>query len=192
MKLRDIRTLTLLQEMDKENPPTQRELAERLDVSLGLVNLYIKQLVQKSYFKIRTYPRNRVGYLLTPKGLLEKTRLTCDFIQHSLDFYRMAKSKLENTLKQLEQEGVRTIVLYGSNEIAEIAYLALKQTNLELAAVIDDEKAGQLFLGQTVIPASALIDLHFDRLLDTRIPPEGGKYKPLPVPRKKQVPMIQY
>lgn len=190
MKLRDIRTLTLLQEMDKENPPTQRELADRLDISLGLVNLYLKQLVQKSYFKIRTYPKNRVGYLITPKGMLEKTRLTYAFIRHSLDFYTTAKTRLEATLKQLEQEGVRTIVFHGANEIAEIAYLALKQTNLELTAVVDDENAGRNFLGHTVIPGKALACLAFDRILDTRIPQEDDHYKPLPVPREKQVSMI--
>lgn len=190
MNLRDIRTLTLLQEMDKENPPTQRELAERLDISLGLVNLYLKQLVQKSYFKIRTYPKKRVGYLLTPKGMLEKSRLTYAYIQHSLGFYKIAKARLQDTLKQLEQEGVRTIVFHGANEITEIAYLALKETKLELTAVIDDEKAGRTFLGNTVLSSRAVAGLTFDRLLDTRIPGKNDTALPLPVPPNKRVSMI--
>ena len=90
----------------------------------------------------------------------------------------------------LEQEGVRTIVFHGANEITEIAYLALKETNLELTAVIDDEKAGSTFLGHTVLSSQAVAGLTFDRLLDTRIPGKNDTALPLPVPRNKRVSMI--
>jgi DNA-binding MarR family transcriptional regulator len=175
MDLRDIRTLILLSEFKDGNQPTQRELAAKLDISLGLVNLYLKQLAQKSYFKIKTYPKNRVSYLLTPKGILEKSRLTCEYIHYSLEFYARIRKKLKSALEKLEAQGVRTMAFYGANEIAEIAYLSLKETRIELTAVIDDAKNGENFMGYTIIPVALIGSISFDRLLDNTISTGDGE-----------------
>ena len=73
MENQDIRTLKLLEEIDNDRTPTQRDLSKKLNISLGLVNLFIKRLGKKGYFKIKTIPKNRVKYILTPKGAAEKT-----------------------------------------------------------------------------------------------------------------------
>jgi DNA-binding MarR family transcriptional regulator len=193
MDLRDIRTLILLGEFKDGNQPTQRELAAKLDVSLGLVNLYLKQLAQKSYFKIKTYPKNRVRYLLTPKGILEKSRLTCDYIHYSLEFYARIRTKLKSALEKLEAQGVRTMAFYGANENAEIAYLSLKETMIELVAVIDDDKVGANFLGRTIISSGSIGSIRFDRILDNTIPRPTSKQtglKCLQVPKDKIVSVI--
>ena len=170
MDLKDIRTLTLLSAFENENHPTQRELAQRLDVSLGLVNLYLKKLVHKSYFKVKTYPANRMGYLLTPKGIKEKTRLTYEYINYSLWFYSQTRTKLQNIMQTLKTQNVRTVALYGVNEVSEIAYLCLKESGIDLVAVVDDNKAGDTFLGQTIHSSQALDSISFDKLLDTTMP----------------------
>ena len=76
MDNQDIRTLKLLEEIENGHVPSQRDLAKTLNVSLGLVNSFIKRLAHKGYFKITTIPKNRVKYILTPKGAAEKARLT--------------------------------------------------------------------------------------------------------------------
>jgi hypothetical protein len=53
---------------------------------LGLTNLYLKRLARKGSIKITTIPRNRIRYLLTPQGLTEKSRLTYQYMQHSLSY----------------------------------------------------------------------------------------------------------
>jgi DNA-binding MarR family transcriptional regulator len=174
MDLRDIRTLTLLREIEKDQPSTQRELAEKLDMSLGLVNLYLKRLAQKSFFKIKTYPKNRVGYLLTPQGILEKSRLTYEYIHHSLGFYTQTRAKLKNILHQLESQDVRTLAFFHANEIAEIAYLSIQETKMELVAVIDNAKAGEKFMDFTIVSSAAISSISFDRLLDNGFPPPSG------------------
>jgi DNA-binding MarR family transcriptional regulator len=188
MKLQDIRTLTLLEQFDNGKQPTQRELAEKLDISLGLVNLYLKRLVQKSYFKVKTYPKHRVGYLLTPNGIKEKARLAGEYIQYSMWFYSQTRSRLKRVLQDQAAQGVRTIVFYGANEIAEIAYLTLKEKGMELVAVIDDKKAGETFMGQPILSCASLESLSFDRLLDNTMPATSDKLRrrqPLPIPREK-------
>ncbi|MBW2133565.1 MAG: winged helix-turn-helix transcriptional regulator [Deltaproteobacteria bacterium] len=76
MDHRDLRTLKLLEEIEHNHAPSQRDLAKKLNISLGLVNAFVKRLAHKGYFKISTIPKNRVMYILTPKGMAEKTRLT--------------------------------------------------------------------------------------------------------------------
>ena len=68
-----LRTLKLLEAIDSSEPPTQRELARDLNISLGLVNAFVKRLAKKGYFKITTIPKKRAKYLLTPKGAMAKS-----------------------------------------------------------------------------------------------------------------------
>jgi DNA-binding MarR family transcriptional regulator len=75
------RDLEILTAIEEGLPLTQRALAERLGVALGLCNLYLKRLARKGYIKIVEFPRKpaarkRLRYLLTPRGMAEKTRLT--------------------------------------------------------------------------------------------------------------------
>ena len=194
MDLKDIRTLTLLSAFENEKHPTQRELAQRLDASLGLVNLYLKKLVQKSYFKVRTYPANRVGYLLTPKGIKEKTRLTYEYINYSLWFYAQTRTKLKDIMQALKTQNVRTVALYGVNEISEIAYLCLKEAGIDLVAVVDDQKAGGTFMGQTIHASQALDSIAFDKLLDTTMPNSKDMSMPpafIPIHKDKIMRVIQ-
>ena len=115
MELKDIRTLKIIEEIEKDYAPSQRELASELNISLGLVNSFIKRLAKKGYCKITTIPKNRVKYILTPKGAAEKTRLTYKYIQYSYKFYKDARKKLRKQFKDLEEQGVHCIVFYGAS-----------------------------------------------------------------------------
>ena len=165
MDNQDLRTLKIFEEIEKGKAPSQRELAKELNISLGLVNSFIKRLVRKGYFKIINIPKNRVKYFLTPKGAAEKTRLTYQYIQYSYQFYREARRKLSDLFNELESQGNRRLILYGANDFSEIAYLSLQETHIEMVAVADDEKIGDKFLGNEVIGSSKLDSLSFDRIL---------------------------
>ena len=164
--------MKLLEEIDREEAPSQRDLARRLNISLGLVNSFIKRLAHKGYFKVTTIPRNRVRYLLTPKGAAEKTRLTYEYIQSSFAFYRDARHKLRNLFKHLTQQGVREIVFYGATDLAEIAYISLNETAINLQGVVDPRAAGQKFLHHLILKPEKLSTLAYDRVLITIYPLE--------------------
>lgn len=163
----NLRTLKLLEEIEKEEVPSQRDLAGMLNISLGLVNSFIKRLAQKGYFKVTTIPKSRAKYALTPKGAAEKTRLTYEFIQHSYEFYRTARQKLRKLFRTLEADGIRRIVFYGASDLAEIAYISLQETLIEIVGVVDDRKQGQSFLGLTITDLACLDRLEYDALLIT-------------------------
>jgi DNA-binding MarR family transcriptional regulator len=84
MNLQGQRDLLLLTEVERNGAVTQRSLATKLGVALGLTNLYLKRLARKGYIKITTIPSQRVRYLLTPQGFAEKSRLTYLYMQYSL------------------------------------------------------------------------------------------------------------
>jgi DNA-binding MarR family transcriptional regulator len=169
MDARDLRTLKILERVDNGKTPSQRDLAGELNISLGLVNSFIKRLVTKGFVKITTIPKNRIKYILTPSGAAEKTRLTYKYIQHSYSFYKDARQKLRKLCADLEKKGIQRIVFYGAGDLAEIAYISLQETPIQLAAIVDDKKKGQRFMKQIVADPDRLNGIAFDRILITTI-----------------------
>lgn len=169
MDQQELRTLRLLEEIDKEETPSQRDLSRKLNISLGLVNSFVKRLAQKGYCKITTIPRNRVRYLLTAKGAAEKTRLTYEYIQSSILYYRNALHKVKELFGDLSKNGVQNIAFYGVSDLAEISYLIMKENSIELSGIFDDKLAGNTFLKRTVVGNDQLDRIPFDRILITDI-----------------------
>jgi DNA-binding MarR family transcriptional regulator len=169
MDHKDLRTLQILEEIGGDYLPSQRYLARKLNVSLGLINSFVKRLAHKGYFKISTIPKNRVKYILTPKGATEKTRLTYEYVQQSYRFYKETRQKLRKLFDELLELGIGRLVFYGANELAEIAFVSLHETPIELVAVVDDRKIGEKFLGDVVQDAASLRELSFDRVLITAV-----------------------
>jgi DNA-binding MarR family transcriptional regulator len=167
MDTQDIRTLKLLEEIDKDYTQSQRDLSNKLDISLGLVNSFVKRLANKGYFKIATLPKNRVKYILTPKGAMEKTRLTYQYLQYSFALYRGARRNLQKHFNLLVAQGVKRVVFYGVSEIAEIAYISLQETSIKMVAIVDEKREGKIFLGNVVKEPRVLDSLSFDRILIT-------------------------
>jgi len=164
---KDIRTLKILEKVHNDTVPSQRDLARDLNISLGLVNSFIKRLVTKGYFKARHIPKNRMRYFLTPKGASEKTRLTYEFIQYSFQFYKESRKKVQNLFKELAEKGVGRIAFYGVGDFAEIAYLSLQETNITFAGICDHQRMNHKFLKFTVLSPDQLSTTAFDRILIT-------------------------
>jgi len=169
MDPQDIRSLQLLEEIENNFGPSQRDLARKLNISLGLVNSFIKRLATKGYVKITTIPRNRVRYILTPKGFAEKSRLTYEFIQYSFRFYKKAVMELHELADEFRKRDIKKVVFFGANDLAEIASISLRGTDVELIGVVDEERAGQEFLGFRVKSIKDLREAHYDRVILTGV-----------------------
>ncbi len=167
MKTQDIRTLEILEKVGDEYGHSQRDMARDLNISLGLVNSFIKQLAHKGYVKATTIPPKRMRYIITPKGMAEKSRLTYRYIQFSYQYYRQARQKLKKLFAVLEKAGDRRVVFYGATDLAEIAFLSLQETAIELAAVADEQHKGKKLLGHSVINILGLAEVSFDRIVVT-------------------------
>ena len=150
--------------MERNASISQRSLATKLGVALGLTNLYIKRLARKGYIKITTIPPHRIKYLLTPQGLAEKSRLTYLYMQYSLSHYRDMRAKLRAVLTQAADRGVKRVVIYGTGEFAEMAYLSLREMNLTLIGFVGDGPE-ESFLSYPVWRPETLAGWDFDAVL---------------------------
>jgi DNA-binding MarR family transcriptional regulator len=164
MNLQGQRDLLLLTELERDGAVTQRSLATKLGVALGLTNLYLKRLARKGYIKITTIPSHRVRYLLTPQGFAEKSRLTYLYMQYSLSHYRDMRGRLREALSDAATNGTKRVVIYGTGELAEMAYLSLREMDMTLVGFIDDSRQDS-FLSYPIWPPEALSGWEFDAVL---------------------------
>ena len=166
MNLQGQRDLVLLSELERDGNVTQRSLATKLGVALGLTNLYVKRLVRKGFVKVTTLPPHRLRYLLTPQGFAEKSRLTYLYMQYSLSHYRDMRGRLRDTLSAASDSGVKRVVIYGTGELAEMAYLSLREMNLTLVGFVNDGRT-ETFLSYPVWGPDVLSQWDFDAVLLT-------------------------
>jgi len=122
----------------------------------------LRRLVKKGYVEVVNTRKNRLQYLITPRGITEKARLTYEYMEYSLHLYRRVREELKAVLTRILQAGGTNVVLLGTGEIAEIAYLTLKELGLNLVGIVDDQGAGGRFLGLPVMRSEELPALSFD------------------------------
>ncbi|MDP3187544.1 MarR family EPS-associated transcriptional regulator [Limnobacter sp.] len=96
--------------MLEENPDlTQRELAEKLGVSVGGLNYCLKALTEKGLVKMQNFAssKNKFGYVyvLTPRGIAEKAKLTGNFLKRKMEEYEALKAEIE-ALKLEAADGI--------------------------------------------------------------------------------------
>jgi DNA-binding MarR family transcriptional regulator len=164
MNLQGQRDLLLLTEVERDGGVTQRSLAAKLGVALGLANLYLKRLVQNGYISITSIPSHRVRYLLTPQGTAEKSRLTSLHMEYALSHYREMRARLRETLSRMAQRGVKRVVIYGTSELAEMVYLSLREVQMTLVGFVDDGRQ-EPFLSYPVWSSDVLQEWEFDAVL---------------------------
>lgn len=104
IKLSEELRYKILKKLEQNPTMTQRELAKELGLSLGKANYCLKALVQKGLIKVGNFRRSKYklgyAYLLTPKGLEEKARVTMAF----LDIKQKEYDQLQKELKRLLDE----------------------------------------------------------------------------------------
>jgi EPS-associated MarR family transcriptional regulator len=91
--------LNLLRKIKKKPESSQRELAEELGFSLGKLNYCLKALKSKGLIKIDNFRKNpnKINYIyvLTPKGISKKSKLTIDFMKRKMKEYDELKTELK-------------------------------------------------------------------------------------------------
>lgn len=151
----DLKAFQLLSEVADEQPVSQRELAKRLGIALGLVNSYLKNFVAKGFIRIKNYPQNRYAYLLTPNGMAEKARLAYQHVNYFTSLYTVTRQDYLSLFRSLSERGVTKVIFCGVDEVAEIAWMSLQEAGLVLAGVMDDSCQGRDFMGHRIVGMSS-------------------------------------
>lgn len=170
-----LRSLLLMAELEEGKPISQREIAGRLGIALGLVNSYLKTLVKKGYVQVKAYPRNRFAYLLTPQGFAEKSHLAYRHFSNFHKLYRITRQDSLALFHALHQSGVEQVAFCGLDDLTEIAYLSLREAGLDLSLVLDEQGEGS-FLGVPIVPLTAVVGKVCGPIVITS-PPQAGQLK---------------
>lgn len=89
----------ILKRLEQEPEISQRELARELGISLGRVNYCLKALIEKGFVKANNFRnsrnKNAYAYLLTPRGIEEKAKVTLAFLKYKLSEYEALKFEID-------------------------------------------------------------------------------------------------
>lgn len=128
---------------------SQHAIGKATRLSSSMVNNYIKQLSEEGLINISGATNRTQSYHLTANG---QQSLRETLIQYSTDIvqlYGSVKREIAKILSDFYGEGIRTVVLFGAAETAEVVHLAIKQTHLVMIGVVDSDvsKHGKPFNG---------------------------------------------
>jgi len=173
--------LDILKQVEQSSTLSNRMVARKLGVSIKLAHELLKRMVRKGLLHVKVVNARRWDYFLTPKGIAEKTRLTVEFFDFSLHFYREARRRSAQVCRALSEAGRTRVAFLGANDLAEIVYLGVQEWGLMLAAVYDDACSGRRFMRVAVQPLSAFAADAYDAVLvcmyDAR-DPTGANFLP--------------
>ena len=96
----------ILKLLEADPHASQRRIADELGISLGRVNYCLKALIRKGLVKVNNFRSNANKrtylYLLTPKGIEEKTKVTLQFLQVKMAEYEVVKREIEELQREAE------------------------------------------------------------------------------------------
>jgi len=118
------RSLSLLEQIERDPDVTQASLATQLGVAIGTVNWHLKRLVDKGYVKVKRAERKKLRYIITPEGLALRARLTVDYVERSFDLYRKIRKNVKKHLLAVKKAGYNQVRLIGEGDVADICRLS--------------------------------------------------------------------
>ncbi len=107
----DVTSYGLLKTLEENPGLSQRDLAKRLGVSLGKINFCLNALVAKGSIKINNFRNSgnklAYAYLLTPRGIEERARMTVHFLKFKVQEYERLRAEIEDLQREAGQNLLR-------------------------------------------------------------------------------------
>ena len=134
------REMVLLEKIEYDPDINQATLASHLGVAVGTVNWHLKRLVAKGYVKVKRAQRRKLRYIITPEGIAFRARLTMNYIERSMELYRLVRERVREALIEIKAAGYNSVRIQGDGDIADICRL----TCLEQGVAITDSSEAPL------------------------------------------------
>lgn len=123
----DEKEFCVIREIANNHHPNQREIAQKLGISVGLTNIIIKRLVRKGCIKIDQLNRRKLQYLLTPKGFKEKAKRSYHYTLKTIASIREMKMKIQRIVLEKSKGGNYRFAVFGEGELADLVEIALRE-----------------------------------------------------------------
>lgn len=119
-RLETEKTLYILKDIERNPQITQRELADKLDISLGKLNFLINALINKGIIKAKNFKnsKNKLAYtyLLTPQGIRWKLDLSYKFFQWKLTEYERLRKEIADYKNEMSANGLKAGIVESGVE----------------------------------------------------------------------------
>ena len=139
--------LDILESVDRDGERSQRRRASEIGIALGLTNAYLKFCIRKGYLKARKISTRTYRYMLTPKGLAEKSRLAVNRLSMSLDFVRTVRDEYAALYASEPVRHWKSTVIVGTSTLAEICAICAMERGIPIEAIVDADGTDQHRLG---------------------------------------------
>lgn len=123
---------------------TQRELAGRAGVSLGMANILLRRLAERGWVKLTRLSSKSVRYALTSSGIGELAQRTAGYFNRASRSAELYRDRLEALALNSKRNGAATIVLYGESEVEFLLAYVCERHGIVFVRSADLEKARQL------------------------------------------------
>jgi len=141
---------------------TQRELASKAGLSLGMTNALLRQFAERGWVKLTKLSTRSVVYALTPDGMAEIARRTAGYFRRASRNSERYRDRLEAYILGAKESGASTVVLAGSSELEFLLeYLCerhglvfVKSADLERARTLGKRRGVVLLLGDEAEPVA--------------------------------------
>lgn len=163
------RTLALLENLGSDPSLSQADLAARCALSGAMVNKYLKELRDANLLDVQPVNGKSFTYHLSEKGDQTRRILLEEYSAELVQLYSAVKTVIRDKIRVLRQHGHKRFVLFGASETCEIALSAMRDVDVRVVALVDNDPAkhGQNFNGHIIAPPALLEQLAFDTVLIT-------------------------
>jgi EPS-associated MarR family transcriptional regulator len=130
------KTFAVLDALHREKISNQRQLASHAGVSLGQVNYILNSLIEKGFVKIRNFRKNprkeTYIYLLTPRGIRQKSALAVRFVLSRVEEYEKVRRQLARRLEEMDQREQASIIFIGPWAVKELMDQIIEEKGLRV------------------------------------------------------------
>jgi DNA-binding MarR family transcriptional regulator len=156
----------ILETLDSESALTQRALAGRLGIALGSANQLLRQLIARQWISGARGAGPAVRYIVTDAGRDALARMTRENLRRALVSYSAVHARVRGALAACqsmprEGDGTASVVMYGTGQVAQIAFACAADLGVTLVGFVEDEPRPS-FLGLPVRSPSEVRSMVLD------------------------------
>lgn len=175
------RTLAILENLSLDSDVSQNDLSQDILLSSAMVNKYIKELREDGLIEFQPLDGKSIRYELTAAGQERRHHLLGQYCAEIVQIYTALKHMIATRLAPLQASRASNLVLFGASETCEVTISALKNLELRILAIVDNdrEKQGRLFHGHVVYPPQVMENIPFDAVVITSFGRQDEIYRQL-------------
>jgi predicted transcriptional regulator len=166
---KEYRCLSLLYAIHNEPKSSQKTIGEKTNLSSAMVNNYIKCFKSSGLITVSGKTNRTQSYHLTEEGERNLAQSVLSYSSEIVQLYAAVKCEIKGMLNGFYAEDVRTVVLFGAADTAEVVYAAIKETQLVVIGIVDSDvsKQGKVFNGLIIQKPDQILTIKPDAVLIT-------------------------